>query len=258
MVENMIKALFFDFGQTLVNSADGFRAAEKNAKTAICSDLFAGSQCTSDETFLAEYRKIRKTFHEISNFSRPAIWRAVYLFFGREPIEARLEAWETQYWETVKANTTPFPETIQVLQTLSEKYRLGLITNTQGQKRAGNHRIALFPELEHFFEHVIVAGEEGVLAKPDPMPFRMCLEKFHLAAHECVHVGDDWRIDICGSQDSHIRPIWLQHRSVKRNWPQVDTAAPVIQTLDPLMDLHGLLNRAYRFFDPPCFESMRE
>ncbi len=35
----MIKAVLFDFGQTLVDSAHGFRTAEKEAQTRIFSDV---------------------------------------------------------------------------------------------------------------------------------------------------------------------------------------------------------------------------
>ena len=69
----MIRAMIFDFGQTLVDSADGFRSAEKQAKAQMFISLFphlTGDQC---KTFLTEYRQIRKSFHAKSNFSRPAI-----------------------------------------------------------------------------------------------------------------------------------------------------------------------------------------
>ena len=48
----------------------------------------------------------------------------------------------------VGSRTRPFPETIPVLEKLSQKYQLSLITNTQGQKSEGRHRLALFPQLD--------------------------------------------------------------------------------------------------------------
>ena len=141
------------------------------------------------------------------------------------------------YWEQVKALTIPFPETLDVMEALNQQYRLGLITNTQGQKSTGTHRIALFPELEQFFEVIVVAGEKGIPPKPDPMPFRKCLDAMNLAAGEAVYVGDDWRIDICGARDTGIQPVWLQHHSVKRNWPDVGLFEPTITSLEGLLHL---------------------
>ena len=54
----MIKAILFDFGQTLVDAADGFRAAEKAAQ----AKLFANMSLTLHEDFMANYRRIRKNF----------------------------------------------------------------------------------------------------------------------------------------------------------------------------------------------------
>ncbi len=235
MGKELIKAVLFDFGQTLVDSADGFRSAEKEAKEKIFTDLFPNGD---RESFLFEYRALRKAFHEQSNFSRLASWKAVYRKFGQSPDPNRLEHWEEEYWARVKELTTPFPETRDVLKALSMDYRLGLVTNTQGQgSGGGGHRIALFPELERFFQAVVVAGEAGVPPKPDPAPFHACLRELGAPPGEAVFVGDDWRIDVLGSRDAGLHPVWLKHRSVKRTWPSVETPPPVITTLDGLFEI---------------------
>jgi HAD superfamily hydrolase (TIGR01549 family) len=233
----MIKAILFDLGQTLVDSADGFRSAEKEAQIEIYSELAIPSW----EEFLSIYRRIRKKFHEKSNFSRKAIWQEVYAHYDQEPDMVLLEKWEDNYWEKVKTETTPFPETEQVLKNLSFQYRLAMITNTQGQEISRKHRINEYPEIERFFELIIVAGEFGIPPKPDPAPFLKCLEHLGTDHSEAVYVGDDWRIDICGARNAGIQPVWIQHESVQRSWPAVETSVPIITTLDPLLSLKGIL-----------------
>jgi HAD superfamily hydrolase (TIGR01549 family) len=233
----MIKAILFDFGQTLVDSADAFRAAEKEAKNRLFSHMESGPGGPSWDVFLPRYRSIRKEFHQDSNFSRQAIWQAVCLEFNQKPDPKCFETWEKEYWERVGYRTNPFPETVQVLEKLSHGYQLALVTNTQGQEISGNHRLALFPRLERFFQVIIVAGELGVPPKPDIEPFQRCLEKLNILPHEAVFVGDDWRIDICGAKNAGIQPVWLQHYSVKRHWPEVETGIPIITRLDELADL---------------------
>ena len=233
----MIKAIIFDFGQTLVNSADGFRAAEKEAQ----AKLFSNLGLTLQEDFLANYRRLRKALHEQSNFSRKFLFHEIYYYYCLTPDEKMLERWETEYWETVKAHTSLFPEALEVLKCLNNRYQVALITNTQGQKTAGTHRISLYPELEKYFKVIIVAGEGGIPPKPDAEPFRICLEKLKVTPEEAFYVGDDWRIDVCGSKDAGLRPIWLKHHSVRRNWPEVQASMPVITSLDQLLDLNSLL-----------------
>jgi HAD superfamily hydrolase (TIGR01549 family) len=234
----MIKAIFFDFGQTLVDSANGFRTAEKEAQTRIFSDI----SLTSWENFLSNYRRIRKEFHGQSMFSRQSLWEEVYFYYCLVPDLTRLETWEYEYWETVKARTALFPESERVLENLDSRYMLALITNTQGQKTGKTHRMSQFSNLKRFFKVIIVAGEAGVHPKPDPEPFRLCLERLNIVPNEAVYVGDDWRIDICGAKDVGIQPIWLQHYSVNRNWPVVETSVPIIKSLDQLLDLDDVLS----------------
>ncbi|MGD1974079.1 MAG: HAD family hydrolase [Desulfobacterales bacterium] len=235
----MIKAVIFDFGQTLVDSANGFRTAEKQAQ----KNLFAILGLTNREDFLKIYRRLRKEFHERSDFSRNSLWREVLYYYCVAPETGQLEKWETEYWETVKTRTTIFPETEEVLESLSDRYEVALITNTQGQKSTGKHRISLFPKLEKFFQVIIVAGENEVPPKPDSKPFRQCVEKLSLPAGQAVYVGDDYRIDICGARDAGLHPIWLKHHSVRRNWPAVKISVPVITNLKQLLELDSIYQR---------------
>lgn len=232
----MIRAIVFDFGQTLVDSADGFRTAEKEAQRKACAALGPAE----GEAFLTVYREIRSRFHARSDFSRKRILEELFSHYGRKPDSALLERWETEYWERIKSMTRIFPEAEAVLTALEGRYRLALITNAQGQKETGKHRLGNYPELMRFFAVIVVAGEGGVPAKPDPLPFHLCLDQLGIAPGEAVYVGDDWRIDVCGSEAAGMHPVWLKHRSLWRNWPQVETAVPVIDSLERLLNIEHL------------------
>ncbi len=237
----MIKALIFDFGQTLVDSADGFRSAEKIAKEQIFLNLFPHGDDDQWQPFLIEYREIRKNFHARSEFSRLAIWEAVYEKFDYKADPEKLMQLETAYWNLVKSKTTPFPETIGVLEKLAKKFQLGIITNTQGQKVGGTHRIALFPGIEIFFEVIIIAGESGLPAKPDPKPFLLCLKKMNLKPSEAIYVGDDFQKDIQGAGYVGLHPVWIKHDLVKRTWsePKAHAKFRVITNLNQLFEIDG-------------------
>ena len=171
MKPGMIKAVIFDFGQTLVDSANGFRQAEKEAQ----EKLFGHLALSLREKFLDHYRQLRKEFHGRSQLL-PAgpVARGLSLLLPR----ARRGAagrWEAEYWDTVKAHSILFPEATGVLKALNTRFGVALITNTQGQPASATHRISEFPELERYFRVILVAGENAIPPKPDPMPFRLCL-----------------------------------------------------------------------------------
>jgi FMN phosphatase YigB (HAD superfamily) len=232
----MITTCLFDYGQTLVNSAEGFRSAEKTAQTRIFESL----QVESWSAFLNTYRNLRKEFHSRSVISRKALWTQVYAHFDDDPDPNFLLDLERAYWERVKSKTFPFPEAQRVLHQLSLRFQLGLITNTQGQEPPDHHRISQFPELAEFFKMIVVAGEAGIPPKPNPEPFLICLTQLDANPEDAIFVGDDWLIDIKGAEGVGIQPVWLKHHSVSRNWPKVESPVPVITDLEQLLS-HVLL-----------------
>jgi HAD superfamily hydrolase (TIGR01549 family) len=232
----VIDAILFDFGQTLVNSADGFRAAEREAQRKL---IMALGDVPWDQ-FIDCYRETRKRLHDQWRISRVDLWRTVYAAFEREPDLAQLVSWEGEYWQTVNRHTALFPETVAVLEQLQSRYGLGLVSNTQGQVNGAGHRLHEFPELERFFGVAIFAGEDGIPAKPDPKPFQLCLERVGVKPQAAVYVGDDLRIDVSGARGVGMQPVWLKHHTVTRNWPADDAGAPIIMSLEALLDLESV------------------
>ena len=234
----MIKAVLFDFDQTLVDSADGFRSAEKQAQKKIFQDL----SITSWDDFLSDYRRLRKQFHAASNLSRKALWDQVYRHYCRQCDSSVLTEWEDDYWQTVKAQTALFPETQRTLQSLAHRYKLAVISNTQAQAGSQKHRLVEIPHLTDHFEVTIIAGEAGFPTKPDRKVFLACLETLGVDRTQAVYVGDDWRTDICGAADAGVQPIWIKHHLLSRSWPDVGTSVPVITSLDSLLDIESIIS----------------
>jgi len=236
----MIKAVLFDFDQTLVDSAEGFRYAEKQAQKKIFENIIV----TSWDDFLSVYRRLRKQFHAVSNLSRKALWEEVHWYYCRSCDPSLLERWEDDYWQAVKARTVLFPEALSTLQSLGRRYKLAAISNTQAQAGAQKHRLIETPHLMACFDAVMVAGEGGVPPKPDRRVFLACLETLDVDPSQAVYVGDDWRADICGAADAGLRAIWIKHRLLCRSWPRPDReiSAPVITSLENLLDIDSILS----------------
>lgn len=299
MPNNMIKAIVFDFGQTLVDSADGFRAAEKQVQGRLWeavsrsnekqreagnSNDNAAAAASDYETFLKLYRHLRKELQSQSNYSRKALFLQVLEQCGytnnnndddnnsnnnnnnNASIEHLCQAWQDEYWETVRNHTTLLPEALEVLRELKQTYQLALLTNTQGQQQAQQqqqsssstssssqqqqHRLDLFPSLQDLFSVVCVAGESNgdIPPKPDKLAFLSCLQQLdnNVQPTEAVYVGDDYRNDVCGSAAAGMHPIWCKHATVKRSWPVIQddvtmSAVPVITNLRQLLQLDALL-----------------
>lgn len=84
-----------------------------------------------------------------------------------------------------KGYICPFPDVMEVLKKLSQKYRLIIITNS--------HRLfveALTCPMTRYFEHVFSTTSEFGLLKGNPDTYRRVCEAINVAPHEVAHVGD--------------------------------------------------------------------
>jgi len=227
----MLKVILFDFDQTLVNSADGFRQAEHWLQR----DMFARLAAPEWEPFISFYRQIRESGRDAdAPAGKTRQWREVCHRFHTEPDAATMQAWETGYWSRVEAGTVPLPDVDRILGTLHSRFALGMVTNAAS---AGERtlRCAQFPALLAHFDVVLVCGENGVPLKPDPAGFLRALAALRARPEEAVFVGDHWATDILGARAAGIQPLWLRHAAIARKPPAaVSDDTPLLDSLLPL------------------------
>ncbi len=119
-----------------------------------------------------------------------------------------------------------FNDTYPTLETLSNTYTLGVISN-------GNTR----PEqcgLTKLFRFVILSEDYGI-RKPDPRIFSISLSEAKCLPQEILHVGDSIEEDVTGAIQSGFRYVWL-NRSLLNN----DLSMKIdyeIKTLSQLLDI---------------------
>jgi putative hydrolase of the HAD superfamily len=87
-----------------------------------------------------------------------------------------------------------FPETHEVISTLANRFRLGVLSNFDSRL----HTILGHLGLAHFFEHVVVSSEVGA-EKPSPRMFAEAVDRFDVRAAEVLHAGDELEADWQGA-----------------------------------------------------------
>ena len=92
-----------------------------------------------------------------------------------------------------------FPETIPMLERVSELYTLVAITNGN----ADVFKTGIGP----YFDLSIRADEAGI-AKPDRGIFELAWEKLSCQSSEVVHIGDSVENDVQGAINAGVTPIW--------------------------------------------------
>ncbi len=126
----------------------------------------------------------------------------------------------------------PFSDTLPALQSLRERFKLGLISDAQ--------RIFIEPEMEKaglagFFDAQIISSDYG-FRKPDPRLFNMALEALGVAAEESVYIGDNAYRDVCGAQSAGLCSILVQrHEAFDEENRRNCRPDMILNTLDEIL-----------------------
>jgi len=93
-----------------------------------------------------------------------------------------------------------FPETREVISTLANRFRLGVLSNFDSRL----HVILGNLGLSHFFEHVVVSSEVGA-EKPSRRMFEDAADRFDAPPGEMLHAGDEPEADWRGATAAGLR-----------------------------------------------------
>jgi putative hydrolase of the HAD superfamily len=176
--------------------------------------------------FIGEHEKI-KELHSLRKKYQTESWYQALVSSGvdnlslAEELSQRFRA-ERRKRHILKDNA------LEILKLLSERYRLGLITNgtpdLQREKIEG-------AGIGSFFEHIIISGEVDI-GKPDKEIFLLAATRFNLKVDKFIMVGDSIRTDINGARNAGIKSIWLNSQN-KINNDNIDPTA-IIHSLSQL------------------------
>jgi len=107
------------------------------------------------------------------------------------------------YLEISPRKVNLFPNAISVLDYLSPKYLLHLITNGFSEVQETKLRVS---GLGEYFRTVITSEEAGV-KKPNPEIFQFALQKAGANINNSLMIGDDFEVDIVGAKNVGIDQV---------------------------------------------------
>ena len=116
-----------------------------------------------------------------------------------------------QYISICSKKNQLFPFAIEVLDYLSEKYKLHIITN--GFEKVQHIKLK-YSDLTKYFDNIITSEQIGVM-KPNPKIFEFALANANATSSESVYVGDDLAVDILGCQNCGIEGIYFNPKKEK-------------------------------------------
>lgn len=118
---------------------------------------------------------------------------------------ALAETLAAHYIDISPKMTALFPDAIEILKYLQQKYALHLITNGFAEVQ--------WIKIEHsglkpFFEHIIISEEVGT-QKPDKEIFELAVKRADTTAYESLMIGDNYNTDIVGARNAGIDQVFF-------------------------------------------------
>ncbi len=117
------------------------------------------------------------------------------------------------YTDEVPLQTILMPGALEVLQKLSEKSQIHIVTN--GFKEV-QYRKVKRSGIEPFIKNLFISEEIG-FQKPDKRMFDYVLNHIKAAPEHCIMIGDDWSVDIEGARKANINAIYFNPGACKNN-----------------------------------------
>jgi len=102
------------------------------------------------------------------------------------------------------------PGAERTLETLSDRYLLGLVTN--GDPELQGPKLESLGIGDHF--ETVVHGGVDAPYKPDPEPFHLALDALGADPNCAVHVGNSLEADVAGAHAAGLGSVWVRRDGV--------------------------------------------
>ena len=208
-----IETLLFDFGGTL--DADGvawkerFHALYRADGLDVASDAFASAFYAADDPLvggLPSTTDLAGTVHALTvNLESELVRR-----HAGTKTEGGGDRGRRIASGFMSESAATFERNRPVLKALSERYRLGIVSNFYGNLEA----VCESAGLRSFFKVMVDSHCVGV-EKPDPAIFRVALERLGATPEKTVFIGDSLRRDREGARRLGMRFIWIAPQDVQ-------------------------------------------
>ena len=199
-----IKAVLLDFGGTLASGGldwDPYHEAIRNYLTSLGHNVKMKELKKTLRGALADLDKIRaqgkdRTFEEVySNFLGK-----LGIIHTEETLEWLHDNFKVYY------KTSFYPCVEELLQELSSKYKVAMVSNTMSDQP---RELLQEAGMDKYFD-LLICSRDLKIRKPNPEIFKIVLEKIDAKPSETVHVGDSVEADMYGARDSGITGIWIK------------------------------------------------
>lgn len=233
----MINAVFFDFGGTL--DTDGIHWSEKfwdvyqKFNLNITKKNYEYAYVESEKRIGGDNYKIKSFFDvlylQISHQFDVLKELGVFHSIDKDLLDKMVNSCYEDVRKTINSSK-------QLLELLSNKYTLGIISNFYGNLKQVCKEFDIDSYITLFIDSKIVG-----LKKPDPSIYQLAVNTLHSNPEDLVMVGDSYDRDIIPAKSVGMKTIWLKGRSWKEYTGSYSEADYIINSLAQIKNIDLLI-----------------
>ncbi len=209
----MIKTIIFDFDDTL----EDFTSAHKVCVHKLMDYFYEnhGIQKKKTKSFIKQLnRKYVRMGWKTSDpkWLDRKIWFSDFsTHFSLDLSKREIDVIVDMYWKIILDEVVEFKGAKDVLNGLSKKYALLILSDSDGGKKIKMDRIDKL-SMKRFFS-AIITSDDTKKNKPSLHNYNYIFNKFKILPDECVMIGDKPEFDLLPAKRFGLKTIW-----VKRGW----------------------------------------
>lgn len=201
-----IDAILFDYGNTLIEFGPD-QVAECDRRLSAClTEMFGPHDFERLCEIQHQERRAPYQGEFIENHFPSLTQALVRSLYGIDPSDEQLaELLDVRFKATTSVIKVE-PTVPELLTALSERFRIGLVSNYPDAKVI-QHSVERLG-LARFFDAVVVSGDIGHV-KPHPKVFESIVAQVEVEPSRCLFVGDNWLGDIQGARRFGMHAIFI-------------------------------------------------
>lgn len=202
-----IKHIFFDLDHTLwdfeANSDKAFEKAFQNLQFKVDLAKFLNYYRPINQKYWKLYREEKVSKIQL----RYGRLKETFDFLNIVVTDELIEAMSIEYIRVLPENNQLFDGTLEILEHLSLKYQMHIITN--GFQEVQHLKLEK-SGIAHYFNQIITSESVG-FQKPHPAIFQHAMKVAKTTPQESIMIGDSWEADIMGAYHAGMHVIFCNY-----------------------------------------------
>ncbi len=207
------KLILFDLDDTLLYFDDyweqGIKETFRNypiTSNLNVDDLF-NIYKVKEENLVQKYHDQEITFEEYRRFQIIETLSELNL----QADDREIDQFQNQYQQISKLFMKPDTHITQMLESLSTKYLMGIVTN--GIASMQYDKIQALGYDRFFTKESMFISELIGVEKPNSIIYQQPVKKFNVRPEDTLFVGDSWKNDVVGPTEMGMKAIWVNFRN---------------------------------------------